>query len=270
MNLSVDDFYNLVSDLMSEAEFQDRISKYNEKYAGLLSDEVLAHLIVDELGRNVSNFTRISELRAGTKVSLFATVSTPEPKIFSKKKNSRAGALVNITDTTGRVRLLLWDTQHVELVENKKIKVGTKLKIINGKITRSTYGIDITPEKFESLIIDPPDFPADDEPANDLEIMDISSVVDDGPVNVMGTIASITPLRSFNKKNGSSGSVLNLELYDGTGSIRITLWDDHAKTAAEFAIGDQLKIINGYSKLHQNQREIQSNYQTRLIKDEGN
>jgi replication factor A1 len=267
MKLSITDYYNLVSDLMPEAEFKSRISKYNEKYSGLLTDEVLAHLIVDELGRNVTNFTKLVELRAGTKVSLFAIVTEPEPRIFSKKKDKRAGAMVNIFDSTGKARLLLWDTQHVELIENKKIKVGTKLKIINGKISSSTYGIDITPEKFESLIIEPPDFPTDDEFEHDLEINNISSIAEDGPVNVVGTIASITPLRTFNRKNGSSGSVLNLELYDGTGSIRITLWDNHAKTASEFNIGDQLKIINGYSKLHQNEREIHSNYQTRLTKD---
>ena len=267
MRLSTDDYYNLVSDLMSRAEFDNRVSKYKTKFANLITNEVLAHLIVDELGRNITQFTKLNDLKPGTKASFFAFVSSPEPKLFSKKKDAREAVAVTISDSTGSARLLLWDTQHVNLVKNKTIKIGTKIKIINSKITNSTYGLDITPDRFESLIVNPPDFPGEDEMASGLEIIDIAEVIEDGPVNVLGTIASKNQLRTFNRKDGSMGSVLNLELYDGTGKIRITLWDEHAKNASEFAIGDQLKIINGYSKLHNDIREIHTNYQTKISKE---
>jgi ssDNA-binding replication factor A large subunit len=270
MKLTVDDYYNLVSDLLRKNEFIDRIEKYEEKYTGLLDKDVIAHLIVDELGRNITKFSLLSDLKAGGRGSLFCTVIEPEPKLFSKKNDNRAGAIVNISDITRSARLVLWDPEQVVLVENKTIQIGTKLKLINAKITKSSNGLDLTPERFESLIIDPVDYPDPAEEVKSLEITDIEFVVDDGPVNVIGTVSSMNQLRTFTRKNQTTGHVMNIELYDGTGSIRITLWDDHAKAAEEYSIGDQLKIINGYSKLHNNVREIQTNYQTKIIKDNKN
>lgn len=270
MTLTIDDYYNLVSDLMPREEFEDRISSYNERYDELLSEEVLAFLIVDELGRNITSFSKLSALKAGARVSLFAMVVPPEPKLFSTKKDNRHGAEVFISDSTGNCRLLLWDTRHVELVENKKIKSGLKLKILNAKINKSSYGLDLLLDRFESLSLDPQDYPDDEELNGEIETSDISSIEDDGPVNVAGTIAWKSPIRTFNRKNNSTGQVLNLELYDGTGSIRITLWDNSAKAADEYKLGDQLKIINGYSKLHNSKREIHTNYRTKVtLIDEG-
>jgi len=265
MKLTIDDYYNLVSDLMPKKEFEDRISSYNERYDELLSEEVLAFLIVDELGRNITNFSKLSGLKPGARASLFAMVVSPEPKLFSTKKDNRHGAEIYLSDPTGNCRLLLWDTRHVELVENKKIKVGLKLKILNAKVNKSNYGLDLVLDRYESLSLDPPDYPDDEEYNEAIEILDIASIEDDGPVNVAGTIAWKSPIRTFNRKNNSTGQVLNLELYDGTGSIRITLWDDFAKAAEEYTIGDQLKIINGYSKLHDSKREIHTNYRTKVI-----
>jgi replication factor A1 len=266
MNLTIDEYYDLVSDLMTQSEFEERIKKYNNKYSDLLSDSVLAHLIVDELGRNVSNFLNISDLKPGTRVSLFATVTSPEPKVFTLKRDNRSGAQVNISDPTGRARLILWDTAQIEQVQNNNISVGIKLKILNAKISKSTYGLDLTLDRYESLIIDPNDFPEDLEGADIDGIMDISSVDDDGLVSIMGTISEKSDLRTFNRKNNTTGQVLNIKVYDGTGSIKLTLWDDAAKAANDYLIGDQIKIINGYSKLHNSVREIHSSYHTQITK----
>ncbi len=163
MKLKIDDLYNLVSDLISREDFDTRIRKYNEDFSELIEPEVLAHLIVDELGRNLSDFTQ----------------------------------------------------------EN---------------------------DKFRSI-----------------EFSDISSITNDGPVNLLGTISWLGQLKTFNRKNNTTGYVFNLELYDGTGSIRVTLWDDNAKYAEKFKLGEHLKIINGYSKIHNTLREVHSNYRTKLI-----
>ncbi len=269
MKLNIDDFYSQISDLMSKSEFKNRISKYSKKYSGLINDDVIAYMIIDELGRNFSNYSNISALYPGSRATMFVTVAPPEPKIFTKRKDARPGAEVFISDSTGRARLILWDKQHVELIENKQIKLGTKLKIINAKISKSQYGIDLSLDRFESLIINPSDFPEgnDFNDIDELNISDISNVTADGPVNVIGTISGKNSLRTFYRKDKSEGQVLNLELYDGTGSIRITLWDEHARIADGFSVGDHIKIINGYSKLHNSVREIHTNYRTKLIKD---
>lgn len=269
MKILKDDLYNLVSDLMSKAEFEEKIANYSKKYSGLLTDDVLAHLIVDELGRNVTNFSKLSELKPGSKASLFAIVVKPKPKIFSKMKDNRKAAQVNVSDSFGSTRLILWDQHHVELVEKDMIKIGTKLKLLNAKITKSDYGTDLTLDRYESMIIDPVDFPEPEEMVSEISLTDIASITEDGPVNVMGTIAGKNQLRTFNRKNKSTGYVLNLELYDGTGKMRITLWDEHAKAAEDYNVGNQVKIINGYSKLHNSVREIHTNYRTQVFHELG-
>ena len=265
MILTVDEYFNLVSDLISRTEFEDRISKYSEKCSGLITDEVLAHLIVDELGRNVYNFINISELRPGKKASLFAKVTSPEPKLFFKKTGELTGAEVFISDYSGRIRLVLWDPDHIELIQQKRIKIDTKLKVLNAKVTKSSYGLALTVDRFESLILDPADFPEEGGDEVELLITDIAEVKEDGPINILGTIAWKSQLRTFNRKEKNTGYVINLELYDGTGKIRITLWDQFAKTAEDYNVGEQLKIINGVSKLHDSEREVHSSYRTQVI-----
>jgi replication factor A1 len=267
MKLDKNEYYNLISDLMTQDEFEEKIKKFEIKFSGLIDENVIAHLIVDELGRNVSNFKHLVELRPGMRASLFAIVTSPIPKIFQKHKGTPKAAEVFVSDLSGRARLLLWDPHHVELVENGDIKMDTKLKLLNVKISKSSFGLDLTLDRFDALILNPDDFPERDESIDKLEMVDITSINDDGPINVIGTISWKSQLRTFNRKNKSTGSVLNLELYDGTGSIRVTLWDEHALAANELNIGEQLKIIDGYSKMHENEREIHSSYRTKLIRD---
>lgn len=265
MKLNKDDFYYSISDLITKAEFEDRINNYYDRYSGLLTKDVIAHLIVDELGRNVYNISKFYELKPGTRGSVFVTVISPEPRTFTNKKTNASGVELHISDPTGNGRLMLWEPQHAKLVEEKKIIVGTNLKILNAKIAKSGSRIYLHLDRFESLIIDPEDFPDFDNFDSEIQMMDINSISDEGPVNIAGTISWKSQLRSFNRKDSSIGFVLNLDLYDGTGTIRLTLWDNHAKEAEKYGIGEQLKIINGYTKDRESVLEVHSNFRTQII-----
>ena len=175
------DYYKQVSDLMSQAEFENRMKKFKKKFSRLINDDVIAYLIIDELGRNFTVFNKFSELKPGTKASLYATVTAPEPKLFLKRKDNLYAAEVFIADSSGKARLILWDTQHVNLIENKTIKPGTKLKILNAKISKSSIGLDISPDRFEALIINPENFPDSNEIQSDdgINISDIADVIDE-------------------------------------------------------------------------------------------
>ena len=67
---------------------------------------------------------------------------------------------------------------------------------------------------------------------------------------VFGKITNIHELRSFNRKNGSKGRVINLDLSDGTGNCRLALWDKDVELVENRKIqnGTNVKIINGYVK----------------------
>ncbi len=67
---------------------------------------------------------------------------------------------------------------------------------------------------------------------------------------VFGKIIDIHKSRRFNRKNGTQGRVINLELSDATGICRLALWDKDVDLVEKRTIqnGTNIKIINGYVK----------------------
>ena len=67
---------------------------------------------------------------------------------------------------------------------------------------------------------------------------------------VFGRITNYDQSRNFNRKNGSTGQVINLELADDTGTCRLALWNRDVELVKNktIQIGTNVKIINGYIK----------------------
>ncbi len=75
---------------------------------------------------------------------------------------------------------------------------------------------------------------------------------------VTGVVNSIAETKSFNRKNGSTGKVVNLEISDETGVCRLVLWDKNVELVENNILktGDRVKIVNGYVKNGLNGVEI--------------
>ncbi|MEA3457630.1 MAG: OB-fold nucleic acid binding domain-containing protein [Candidatus Thermoplasmatota archaeon] len=67
---------------------------------------------------------------------------------------------------------------------------------------------------------------------------------------VFGKITNISESKNFERKNGSSGRVVNLELTDDTGSCGLVLWDKDVELVKSNKIkeGTNVKVVNGYIK----------------------
>jgi ssDNA-binding replication factor A large subunit len=67
---------------------------------------------------------------------------------------------------------------------------------------------------------------------------------------VIGRVVSISDTKTFKRKNGTAGKVVNLEIRDDTGTCRLVLWNDDIDIIKnkEIQSGTTLKIINGYTK----------------------
>ena len=68
--------------------------------------------------------------------------------------------------------------------------------------------------------------------------------------SIVGTIFSIEPVRTFQRKNGSSGRYVRLGIADETGNAILMLWNEDTKLVESKTIqqGTTVKIINGYTK----------------------
>jgi replication factor A1 len=82
---------------------------------------------------------------------------------------------------------------------------------------------------------------------NILKIADLESKTE---CTVFGKISRIDSSRTFNRKNGTKGRVINLELTDESGKCGLALWDKDVELVKNknIQVGTNIKIINGYTK----------------------
>jgi replication factor A1 len=87
-----------------------------------------------------------------------------------------------------------------------------------------------------------------DESRRRLEMKNVVSGMKN--VNVVGRIFRISNIIDFKRKDGSDGRVANLFLGDGTGSVRLPLWNDQVNMVEEetVKVGDAIQVINGMTK----------------------
>ena len=93
-------------------------------------------------------------------------------------------------------------------------------------------------------------FIVDELGKNKQVISKITDLKPDSDHAVLGTVTNIYELRTFTRKNGTSGRVVNLDISDDTGTCRLVLWDkdvDQIKNK-DIKKGTKIKIINGYTK----------------------
>jgi len=70
-----------------------------------------------------------------------------------------------------------------------------------------------------------------------------------GNVTFTGRVIAVSPLREFQRSDGSLGRVANITLGDETGSVRIALWDENAELVKSGDIAvDQCLKVRGLAK----------------------
>ena len=63
-----------------------------------------------------------------------------------------------------------------------------------------------------------------------------------------GKVLEISEVRTFQRKDGTSGKVGNLLLGDSTGTVRVTLWDDRTEFLNQVEYGDTVDLVNAYAR----------------------
>lgn len=79
-------------------------------------------------------------------------------------------------------------------------------------------------------------------------ICKIADLKPDTDCTVVGKITNKFNSKTFKRKNGTSGKVLNIDISDETGSCRLVLWNEDVQKAKNLKKGSIVKIINGYTK----------------------
>lgn len=228
------ELYKKIKDLISEKEFDDKIKNLKDEYDGLIDDDTIALLIVDELDRNKENICKIIDIKDGIECTLSGKVTKINDTRSFSRKNGSSGEVVNLelSDETGKCTLVLWNND-VELIKNKKIRKGSNIKIINGYVKKGYMGLEINVGKY-GLIDILEEKELNTKNINNFEIENIFE----------GKIIDIQPTRAFFKNNGDFGFVTNVKMKSKIEEVEITVWDKKVKEIKKFKIGDILRIEN--------------------------
>ncbi|QFU81856.1 single-stranded DNA binding protein [Natronorubrum aibiense] len=168
-------------------------------------------------------------------------LDTDSVRTFDRDDGSE-GKVSNLTlgDSTGRVRVTLWDEQADLATE---FDPGATVEVVDGYVK----------ERDGSLELHVGNRGAVEEVDADVEYVPESTPIEDleigQTVDIAGVVRSADPKRTFDRDDGSEGQVRNIRVQDATGDIRVALWGGKADLdigpGDEVALGD-VEIQDGW------------------------
>ena len=242
----IESIYKKLSHLISKEDFLQRIQDKVENMGGLCDEPMAAMLVANELGFSDvgRNSVKIGNITAESgPVSFVArVVSVFDTKEFTRNDGTigRVGNLI-VGDETGKIRVTLWDNM-ADLIKAEKVKAGQNLQI-SGYAKQGYSGVEVNVGNNGVLTESEEEI---DVAASSQKIKDIKDGM--GDLNLTGNVLEISEVRTFQKKDGSSGRVGNLLMGDATGTLRVTLWDEKTEFLNQLEYGDTVEIVNAYAR----------------------
>ena len=257
--------YDLLIDRISKAsniekdEIERRVEAKKAKLSGLISKEGAAQIIAAELGISFENQDlKISEIMpAMRKVNVVGKIINLFP-VREYEKNGRSGKVSNfiLADETGNCRVVLWDVNHISLIENSEIKEGDSVEIKNASIRNNEIHLSGFSEfkksnkVFENVLT-----------KKIIKEETIDGIQNGQNVRLRGLIVQLFPVRYYNicpecekkvvDENGAYNcnehgkvepkkrGILNLVLDDGNESIRVVIFGENINT-----LGNEQELEN--------------------------
>jgi len=234
MHKTKTDLMELIADLKTKEDFEKEIKKRYKYYDGLIDQDTIALLIVDELGRNKQSITKIADLSPDGDYTVVGKVQSISDSKTFKRKNGTPGKVINldIADDTGVCRLVLWNGD-IDHIKNKEIQPGTTVKIING-YTKLGYtgGLEINLGRWGLLEVTPTDISSDrEQPKYKTD-------------KITGVLIQKESTKAFFKDDGEFGFVTTIIIKDHDTKKEITLWDRCVKDIQAYKIGETITLKN--------------------------
>jgi replication factor A1 len=174
-----------------------------------------------------------------------------------QRKDGTAGKVGNLQlgDSTGTIRVVLWDEKTDVLTG---IKCGDSIDVINGYARENGFSHKVELQIGNQGIIRKSEKQIEYK-EKFLPIADI--VADMYDININGKVLDISVVKTFEKKNGSSGRVRNFLLGDATDKISVSLWDE--KTDLEVNTGETVEVLHADSRENVFSQQVELNLGTR-------
>lgn len=210
----------------------------------------------------VSNSYKIKDIKDGMgDINLNGKVlEVSEIRTFQRKdgNSGRVGNLM-LGDETGTLRVTLWDDKTDFL---SQVEYGDSIELINAYARENAFSQKVELQVGNRSIIRKSEKKIEYEeeftPIDDIK-------ADMNNINISGRILDISEVRTFEKKDGSTGRVGNVLLGDSTGKIRLTLWDEKTDILEEIDFDETVEVLNAYSRENTFSQQVELNLGARGI-----
>ena len=239
-------------------EINRRVEAKRAKLSGLISREGALQVIAAELGVSFDNEKlKINELLPGMrKVNFSGQVITIYPIRTFTQKNGDQGKVANmiIADDTGNIKVVLWDTNHIELLEKGDVVEGVSVQIISGSMRDN----EVHMGSFSELKVSKEIFNAV-KTEKEVKEKKISEFVIGDKVKVRAfSVQNFEPKfflanpetgKKATEEEIASGAptekkvIWNLVLDDGSESIRAVLFHENAQIFGLTALDDPILMV---------------------------
>ncbi|UWG47066.1 Single-stranded DNA-binding replication protein A (RPA), large (70 kD) subunit or related ssDNA-binding protein [Halanaeroarchaeum sp. HSR-CO] len=236
----IEDIYEDLDADVSLEEFREAVESKVEQMGGLADEETAAMLIAHELDEG--EVEGVADVDAGMEEVKFVAKVTGigDLRTFDRDdEEDPEGRVVNVevADETGQIRATFWDEQAQAAVD--ELEVGDVLRV-KGHPRSGYSGVEVSVSQVE---VDE-DTDVDVAIQDEYQIDDLSLGISD--VTLVAEVLGTEPVRTFDRDDGSEGRVANLLIGDGTGRVRVTLWDEQADLVETFDVHDVVEIVDGY------------------------
>lgn len=250
---------------LDKEEIERRVEAKRAKLAGLISKEGAAQVIAAELGINFDNeVLKIDELLPGMrKVNVVGKIINLFPvRTFTTKKGDE-GKVVNfiLADDTSNIKVVLWDTNHIGLIEKGDIGKDSVVEIANAGMRDNELHLgsfsEFKPstEIFENVKIEKV---IKQKTIAELKLSDSANVRAFVVQNFEPRFFYVCPECGKKAVSGEQGficaehgkvaaekkALINLVLDDGTESIRAVLFHEALPTIGLTELDNQEKLLN--------------------------
>ena len=257
---SLERSYQRVEDLVPREEFDNEVRSIVEGSGGLFTDDLAAMMVVDSRGRSEVRIPTLDRVRPGSTTVVRGFVA----RIISVREFEREGVAQKVAnlvlkDGTGEVRLVLWDDK-ARLADEGMLSPGVWVRAANVNVKREGDMVEAHAGRSATVYIEEETVDLEDqkEAVFDVEWTPLRDLREDEFVSARGEVVAVRGPRSFRRRDGSKGRVLNLTVFDGEAMAILVLWDDLAATYGQVTVGERVSLLHGQVRVNRGAVEVHS------------
>ena len=257
--------FSRVKDRVSEEEFLRRVREAGVEFDGLLDDEALGLLVLDELGLNEGAYVTLAELEGRAEATVRVVVERVDPpRTFDRGGREGRVCNVHVSDATGAARVVLWD-RDVDKAEDGTLRAGARVTLVNARVKQGPYGPELHVGPWSVLEVEGALDPArrklladvgqgpdvlSSAGASDADVQDApepkvprqTRLPEEDPVTAIeGRLAWVGPTRPV-RRDGATAFACDVDLETEKGVLRVVAWDAAVKAVRATPVGSRVAL----------------------------